>query len=432
MNTSLGMARYVRIPAGIAGLALLGLAGCGRGLPQAPRADANPLSPEDFLAEQPRVVGAGSSSPGPTRIVGESTAREHVFDVTSAISTPRPGERDPLPVSEEILVDTNVGEVNGKPIRASTFLAEVGDRLSALARQEGTTRERWREQARGVINSRLSTIIQDELFRAEMLSELTPEQKVGLFSWLESNQRRFVSQHGGSVARASSALSDESKTIQQWRQSEEQRGLIAEYLRRNIITRVQISKADIEAYYTNHPEIFQPPPVAKFRRVSVPLREPEAVEAVRLLLDKNTPFENVARSQHNSYDRAEGGLVTRVVKGDFAQGSYFNTPALNAAARDLTPQAWTGPIEVDGSAEWLFLEEIGDRRRSLYDAQLEIEATLTQQRRQALIDRAVSQLLERANFTARERMGDRLVALAEEMYLGPQRTPAPGPAPTKR
>lgn len=401
-------------------------AGCGGdglsrpGSGESPPLDIRTMSDEGGGAGTTTARPAKATSGTPAR-VGESTANEGILDVAVVSGGPKSSAQEPRPVSAEVLVDSTIGEINGKPIRASTFLPEVEARLRAIAREPEMTRDRWRKLAAVPIGQRLNGMLQDELFRAEFLAQLQPEQKQGFFAWLETRQRNFVSLNRGSLAASQKSAEAEGKgSLEAWRQSTEEREAVRAWLTQNVFAKVHVSRRDIEQYYEAHAEEFNPPPTAQFRRVSVPKSRAEDAELVTSQLAAKVPFLQIAASEVNRYEPEQGGLIERRLKDDPAKTTFFNTKALEEAAHKLAPGEWTGPIDVDGSLEWLFFDGVKSRKVPLYEAQLDIQNRLSEMQRKQIVERTVSELMARSKFTEIDTMGQKLLEIAEAWYLPPR------------
>ncbi len=406
---------------------LLGAGCAGDGLSRPSSGESRPVDIRTMSHDGGGVSASagGVRTPTPTQSmparVGESTANEGILDVSAVGGSPRHTVHDPRPVSAEVLVDSTIGEINGKPIRASTFLPEVEARLRAIAREPEMTRERWRKLAAVPIGQRLNGMLQDELFRAEFLAQLQPEQKQGFFAWLENRQRNFVSLNRGSLAASQKTAEAEGKgSLEAWRQSTEEREAVRAWLTQNVFAKVHVSRRDIEQYYEAHAEEFNPPPTAQFRRVSVPKSKPQDAELVSSQLEARVPFLQVASSDVNRYEPEQGGLVERRLKDTPAKTTFFNTKALEEAAHTLAPGEWIGPLDVDGSLEWLFFDGVKSRTVPLYEAQLDIQSRLSEMQRKQIVERTVSELMARSKFTEIDTMGQKLLEIAEAWYLPPR------------
>ncbi len=367
------------------------------------------------------MSSAGGSAGDGAGVPGPSATYTSTFTTTPG--APMLDDSRAMPVGEPVFIDAKVGDINGKPIFASTFfdrgtltLEPLGPRLREEAKRKKPAE--WREFARKEINSALDSLIEDELLRAEALANLTPEQKQGFFAFLERVQKETVSQSGGSRESANEKLMEsEGMDLATYMSQREQAELIRYQLSEKIFQRVQVSRRDIELAYTRYNDQFNPPPKYLFRIVAVRGDNPDAVAAMQSRIDAGEAFEEIAKSEMNTYKRAEGGLEARELKGELAKVSWFGSAALNDAARSLAPGATAGPITFGSGKAWLHLDSIEEKKISLYEAQTVIENGLRSERADIERRRYIAKLRSRASIGDTEETARRLLEIAESRYL---------------
>jgi len=389
-------------------------------------------------------VGACSRIPlmtdrAPTTIVGAADfasadgagapAAESVSTVVvDESATPRPdpvftvvtGEPD-LPtapaaaVEAPVLIESKVGDVNGKPIYATKFLEPMAARLAAEAQR--MPRQQWVVWANNQIYRGLQDIVTDELLRAEALARLTPEQKQGLRSFLQNMRNDLASSASGSRTLAARRLQEEQGlTEEEFIRAREQETLIKTTLVRDIDNRVNVSWRDIEQRYQRDLSVYQPNPTAVFRLIRIPTDDETAMAFVTEALAAGRPFDQVAAESKSNYKPEEGGLDSVSFRHPYAEATFFGGQTLNEQARTLSPGQWTGPFAMGSYSGWLKLEEVRQESTSLYDAQLPIYQQLVTERRGAELQRFMDRLQARASFTSLEDMRDRIFAVADERY----------------
>lgn len=190
--------------------------------------------------------------------------------------------------------------------------------------------------------------------------------------------------------------------------------------------RVRVTKFDIEIYYNANKDKYNQPNLYTFRWISVDRTDAEGLAGVRDRLAAGEDFAEVARSRANTFHRDDAGRSTKEWDGAQEAGRFFNTEALNEAAREMSPGEWRGPFEVRGSTDWLQLESIEIRRRNLYEAQLEIEQKLLAERKEAEQTKFVNRLLSKAAPVDIDLMTRRLLDIAERRYFRPSHAPSVG------
>ncbi len=317
------------------------------------------------------------------------------------------------------LVDAKVGDINGRPIFASSFFEPIEARLIAEAAR--LDRNAWiKLAAEDVIVPRLDGLIADELLRAEALSALSPAQRQGLRSFLVGFRRDLLSENMGSEQLARRRLEEGTgQSLDDTLRAKETDTLIRLALAQQINRRINVSWRDIRQRYERDQHIYNPPPTARFRMIRVPTARAEDVARINERLAAGEPFEVVATDPANGYEREQGGLYERAFTGEFSQAEFFGAAALNERARALSPGESSGAFQVGNSTTWLYLDDITRTGISLYDAQLRINQELTLERRRREQQLYMNRLIERARMSTRDEMLLRLLAIAEERY-GPR------------
>lgn len=416
------------------------------------------LTPADFRSEGVSGLGTASGGPGVSSVAGSSGEGPAMLDPASTpVGSPLPSNpiaaanqptistieampggptlsaSAPPPVESAALLDVKVGDINGLPIFASDFFAEMEERLIAESRLE--TRRNWTEKAAGRIGQHLDQIIAGELLRAEALENL-PQQtrEAGLGRLLDRERAAIQSRSGGSLAEAQRRVMQErgltmEEYLAQFR-DESLTQLSIEQIRNGI----QISGRDIRNYYERNYDKYNPRPRAQFRLITVLTSNTEGTEQVRAALASGTPFEQVASASPNSFNRAVGGTVDPVeFEGEFSQASLFPAEALNNAAHTLTPGQWTGPIVYGNNGAvtaWLYLSGIDRSTQSLYDAQISIARLVRDSQTEERFMETIDRLSKRASFTARDEMVRRLLQIATQRYYPPGQPEPRDPAPS--
>ncbi len=363
-----------------------------------------PAAPVTPTAGAPAAAGGRPAPPG----------AESVYVVEPGAPA---GTAEAIPVTEPVLLDAKVGDINGRPVFAGEFLEPLEGRLRAKALE--VDRETWLRFAARQIQEQLRSEITDELLRAEALSKLTVEQKAGLRRFLQDVRDNLISQSGGSSQRAASRLQREQGLSEQdYLKQQEDRTLVRYTIQEQISSRVNVSWRDIVRRYRRDEAKYHPEPSARFYIIRVDKDDHEAEQRVREALAAGTPFDEVASSDVNTWTD-EGGLKVIPFKPPRAEADFFGPDSLNEAARTLAVGHWTGPIEFGSSLIWLYLDSIEQESVSLYDAQLDIAAQIRNERVNKNLQKYIDRLLGRASVTDINRMMARLLDIATERFAPP-------------
>jgi dsDNA-binding SOS-regulon protein len=332
------------------------------------------------------------------------------------------------PASPPVLVDSLVGQINGKPVYASKFLAPLDQRLRSRAEELNNNRE-WQREAARIIYDRLLEQIRDELFLAEARASLTPEQRQGLLFFMDNIRENLSSAAGGSQANADEILrAREGLSLEDKVKLERDRALVRNLAQRYVNPLVNVSWRDIRRTYERNYDQFNPPAVAQIRIIMVGVNDAAGQAKVAAELAAGKPFAEVAALDVNRFARSEGGLIERRVLGTYGEAPVFEDESLDKAARSLSPGQTTGPFDLPRQRvkAWMHLDGfVRPEGRSLEEAQLEIYNKLRAQRFDEETRRFFERLLERGSRTNERDMAEKLLAIASERYLILERAAKP-------
>ncbi len=329
--------------------------------------------------------------------------------------------------TERLLVDQLVGQINGRPVFANEFFAPMDARLrrsaNELRNRQGLSelekQKEWLKETKQTIDAALWDKLRDQLLLAEFESSLTPEQKVGLFHYIESVRADLVSGNLGSEAQANQRLLESEQIDLDTKVADISRGVfIREQLRKAISTRVQVSYWDVQLYYDQRIDEFVPLPTARFIVIRAPISDEAKVSRIESALAEGEDFGKVAAAE-SAWRPNAGNLFEVTIKSrDYVSERYFGPEPLNAAALALSPGKSTDRIDVGGDAWWIMLAAIDQPEgRSLYDVQSEIELRLRAERWREEEIRYFDQLFQRGSFSDVKLMSGRLLQFAAERYL---------------
>ncbi|MFM9902044.1 MAG: peptidylprolyl isomerase [Polaromonas sp.] len=389
------------------------------------------LTPERFRVDV-GATGTAPAAPAPKKYeplsVQVGTVNEGIKDVAVLAGDPKAAiDANAQPQDQPVVLDALIGQINGKPIYASRFLAPLEERLRAK-RSELRDNRAWTRAAGEIIARQLFDKLRDELFLAEARAELSPEQRAGLFYFLNSVRDTLASNYGGSREEADTKIQEkEGQTFEGKVEAEKNQALIKSIIGKYIVPRVNVAWRDVTRQYERDYKTFNPPPVAMIRLIYVDAGDAPGVQAVTDALAAGTPFIEASNLPANVYPKGAEGVVPATLDGDISKAKLFLDPALNANANKLTPGGIVGPFDYrtpDRRMQkvWMHLEEVRQAPGvSLEDVQLKIYAALRDARFNEEVERFLRRLQERASFTAVPEMTERLLLIAQERYLVAER-----------
>ncbi|MBX3386009.1 MAG: peptidyl-prolyl cis-trans isomerase [Phycisphaeraceae bacterium] len=385
-------------------------------------AEDAPLA-QDLRTTSPTADRDVDLDPDPLLTVTATRPPPRVVDVTALMESPPSGRSAAgAPSSASaIVLESKVGQINGRPVLASEILEPLDGRLRALSLQV-TDPNRWRTEATRIVAQQLWSRIRDELVLAEAQSNLTAQQRQGLFYFLEKLQQGLISTEGGSALQADEALrATTGRGLAEEARDRLDRELIENELRTKVSPRVNISWRQVRQEYDRRAEQFNPNPTVTFSLIRVDGSDAAAVERVRSALAgaDTQAFLQVAQSADNQFQPENEGKISIELRGDLAQAQILAIEVLNNAARSLRVGETAGPLSSRPSrVEWIhFVERVEPRSISLYDAQLEIESALRERRFSAEMARYFDRLASRGSFSSIEQMGQSLMDIAIQRYM---------------
>lgn len=326
--------------------------------------------------------------------------------LNTTVGAPEPAT-DAQPTGRRVVVDTVVGQINGKPIYAEEFYRESAD----YWREQSTrvSSREWTQEIAADSQSRLMTQVREELLLAEFRANLTKQQKQGLLAFVENLRKQAVSGAGGSEQELAKRIREEyGEKVDDYIKRQAEREIIIQQLRATIVKRVQVSTRDVELYYKRHIDEFRPQPLAVIRKIRLDQSDDQARDTLEALIAAGD-FPIDGSSVDEIQLDPEGREAT----------VFYAIDPLNHAARTLRPGEVAGPFEVGTGLWWLTLEELREQpQRSLYDVQLQIEETIRDQRLRQEESRYFERLLARSNVSEFQEMLAGLLEYAtDRLYL---------------
>ncbi len=369
------------------------------------------------------VAVAPATEPPKITLTGPIAASSGMDNVVAQTGAPATFQQPTAtPVTDSVLVDAKIGDINGRAIYAGDFLETMQDRLRAEAGK--LPRGEWMKFARSEIVRELDAMIEDELLTAEALASFTPEQKAGFFSFVQGLSRRMASENLGSRTLTDTKMREkEGKSLDEIVAERRDTELVKYQLQQKIYKRVNVSWRDIQQTYERFFEEFNPAPRYRFRMIQIAKDNAAALDAVTKGLAAGESFEKLAISDENlAYFANKEAMAIREVAQDKdpAKTVFFVNKTLNTEAAGMTAGDVRGPIETDPTVSWMRLEEIARESVELYDAQLRIETFLRNSRNDLERRKYVARLRQRASITDVREMTERLLAVAADRFYPEQ------------
>ncbi|MCH2135776.1 MAG: hypothetical protein MK101_04235 [Phycisphaerales bacterium] len=169
---------------------------------------------------------------------------EAFFDVDA-----RPGE--------PVVVDSLIGQVNGRPIYADEVIGPITDQLRA--EYERMAWQQFQPVMERLVMQRLQEVVLNELFLAEARASMSEQQQHGLLAFMRQLEQDLVGKSGGVQRQAEQdVLAEEGRTIEEYMQLQEERVLIETLMNERVRPKAVVSWRDVEREYEARHDEFNP------------------------------------------------------------------------------------------------------------------------------------------------------------------------------
>ena len=279
-----------RVAAALAGIVMFGCSGgsaWSSGSSSVSMADfSNPDNSSqvrpDAKAVQAAMVDAGLRIPQPA---GPSAVQEEI-DAANDITVRR---------GQSIVVDSLIGQVNGRPVFADEILTPIMDQLNADYQRMPW--DQFRVYVVQMVSRQLREVIYNELFLSEARAGLSEQQEGGFLAWMNDMRGELIMQRGGISSEANrQMLEQEGKTIDEYLKLQQEQQLIRVLMNERVQPNVLVSWKDVERAWESRKSQFNQASTVTLGRIRLKTEGNE--DTIKLLqqeLEAGEPFEVVAR-----------------------------------------------------------------------------------------------------------------------------------------
>ncbi|MHC5026729.1 MAG: hypothetical protein ACYTGR_08240 [Planctomycetota bacterium] len=410
------------LPASVVGIALTAcLAACTVSREPAARS----LSLAEFSQDEPLVnvvESSGREDDGePARPSG--TAAGATDEVALGAGDVRVLDPDAVDAQEPqgeraVLVESLIGQINGRAIYADVFFQPIEDQLMAASEQARSERQ-FRDMANRIIMPHLEQEVLDELFLAEAEASLSADERKGLLAWMRQVREQVIAERGGNRSSAEAKLREElgrEIDVEGYVGEERDRQLVLRLISEKIWSRVIVSWRDIEREYQRRYDEFNPPSHAQLKRIRLSKRRhADLIETTRQALDAGEPFAAVAARA----GMADGGEWQEFEVDSRGLAAVELSEAFINAISTLAVGETTEGFEVGSSVWWIHYASLeSPEGTSLYDPDLQrrLRAQIRSRRFAEEQSRFIASLLEDGIYEQLQGMAQRLELIAMARY----------------
>lgn len=329
-------------------------------------------------------------------------------------TTPNASRLGPQP-GARFVVDSLIGQINGRPIYADSFFQPIEDQLRAIAARTG--QREFLSQANEVITQHLGQIVRNELFLADARAQLSQQQQQGLFAWMRAMREQTILEGGGTATAARQRLQDQQgMTMDEYLAARRDMALLHKLQEERITPRVIVSWRDIEREYDRLYHEFNPPARMKVLRIRLSTeRDAGLIETATEKLAAGANFTDVAEA----VGIPDGGAWQQFQLDEEGVDGLQLSESIKQHLRGLDVGETSEPFEVGSSTWWLHVAEIDQPEgRSLYDPEIQrmLHDRIWQRRFNEELNRYITSLFAEGVEDELDKMRERLLIIAFERY----------------
>ena len=305
-----------------------------------------------------------------------------------------------------------VGQVNGKPIYARSIFKDVHERLTDLGtRLPAAT---FRQQASALLQGRLRQIVMDALVLGEAEKQLNEQSQMGILHYLKEERKKLIRELG----RGSEELANQKSrmtsgmTLDQRISEKRNQVIVQNYLRDKLWPKINVSRKDVERYYHDHFDQFNPPKTRTIHMIRT--NDDNVANHIDKALTDGRNFLDVAGDNVlNPRDWEKKGLF-----GEDIKGKPFGLDALNDATLALNEGEHTRRLKIGSMHTWVYIAKLQQAQtRSLRESQLEIENILKQQQYNRYTEEYQQRLMDEGSYNDIREMHAKLLDICMSIYV---------------
>ena len=323
---------------------------------------------------------------------------------------------------ESVVVDSLVGQVNGRPLYADEVLGPIADQLNAeyLRLVEEVNPPRWEQFQRTLIKlvaSQLQDLVLNELYLSEARASLTAQEKTGLMAFMENLREELVGERGGVFGEAEQQIMrEEGLNWEEYLKMQEDQLLIRTLMQEKIQPNIVMSWKDVERLYNARKSQFQPDPTATLGRIRVRTKgNDEKIQTIKDMFKAGDTFEVVAAwagvaddGVWDNFKMGKGGIT------DIEVADFYKTHL-----EGLGPGETSEAFERGSYTIWVSVIKI-DRpeQRDLYDPAVQsmLQGEIMNRRMTSARQDFIEGLLKAGIYDNLNEMQMRVIAIALSRY----------------
>ena len=296
-----------------------------------------------------------------------------IDSLAPAISKPAPFAAEesvlmPTRAGTPVVVESLVGQVNGRPIFANEILEPIADQLLIFSEEIQHDTTAFKNGAKQLIASQMQAVVKSELLLSEAKSGMTVEEKQGLFAYLQRVREDMASSEGGSQSAVTRQLLDEEgQTVDEYLDYKQQQVLIEQLLREKVSPHIQVTWRDVKRDWEKNKGNLNV--AGKITLGMIHVSSEEDIEVVTSSFARGDSFATVATSVGMEND---GVWDSFEVDATGLEGIDV-ADSIKSHIVGLEESEVVGPIQIGSSMYWFTVVEMNEpQTASIWDPQVQL------------------------------------------------------------
>lgn len=195
---------------------------------------------------------------------------------------------------QTVIVDSLIGQVNGRPIFADEILSPLMAQLNAeFAKRSWSD---FRMIVIQLVSQQIKSVLRNEMFLAEARASMSEQEQMGFLAWMNNFRGEEIGRRGGVQSEANKQmLAQEGKTIDEYVKQQEEQALIQHLLSQRVRPNAVVSWRDVERAWEQRAGDFNKQSTVTLGRIRLMTEgNEEQIKLIQAELDAGDPFNVVA------------------------------------------------------------------------------------------------------------------------------------------
>jgi len=325
------------------------------------------ITPADFVADVVQDISPADDLLIQESLVHELTEIQHEeieFVTEESLLIP-------TRVGAAVVVESLVGQVNGRPIFANEILEPIADQLLILSEEVKEVKfdiTAFKNIAKQQITAQMREVVESELLLSEARSGMTFEEKQGLFGYLQRVREDMASSAGGSQSAVTRRLLDEEgQTVDEYLDFKQQQLLIDRLLKEKVSPHIQVTWRNVMRQWEMDKDKFNVPGEVTLGMISV--SSEALIETVKESFAQGESFSTVATRV--GMDNA--GLWTSFELDEQGLSGIAVADSIKSYIVALDENEVVGPVKIASSSRWFTIIKMQKPQyASIWDPQVQL------------------------------------------------------------